>query len=264
MAQTTVQRPAAVRFGSVKFEAGPTLMALVNIGALRNVQVAESWEVLRVESDNAGVLVRGVKNQQVAIKADWLEWDLESFDILRGALDEYTVTPAVLVNVVDEAIVLNDTDFTRFANKEGDGDECANIVVTTALAGATVRNTDYVIGVDSAGYTCIARIPGGLFGDGDTALVDYDYTPNASKNITSGGNIVINPQVIVLTNTNTAGKTLKITMYLARTAEGLTLPFPDDEADDAMTVAINLLAEIDPTRAVGDRLYEIIDEQSTV
>ena len=264
MAQTTVQRPDAVRFGSVKFELGKTIGTLVNIGALRNVQIAESWEEVKVESGNAGVLKKRIKNQKVAITADWLEWDLETADLMRGDIDEYTAVPGTPTPVTDEEVKLEDTTLVRLEHKNGDNTEVTTIVVTSNDATPVARtlNTDYVIGVDPAGWTCIARIEGGAIGDGDTVLVDYSYTPSTSKKLTSGGNFIINPRIIKLTNTNEAAKDLTITIYLAAVGEGITLPFPDDTADDAMVAGINLVGEIDASRTKGDQLYEILDEQS--
>ena len=264
MSQTTVQRPEAVRFGSALFELGETLGSLVNIGALRNCQVAESWEEVKVESGNAGVLKKKIKNQKVAITADWLEWDLETANLLRGGIDEYDTVPGTPTPVTDEEVKLEGTNLVRLEHKNGDNTEVTTIVVTSNDATPVARtlNTDYVIGVDPAGYTCIARIEGGAIIDGDTVLVDYSYTPNVSKKLTSGGKFTINPRVVKLTNKNEAGKDLTITIYYAMVGEGFTLPFPDDTADDAMVAGVNLVGEIDASRAAGDQLYEILDEQS--
>ena len=264
MSQTTVQRPEAVRFGSVKFELGKDLGNLVNIGALRNVQIAESWEEVKVESGNAGVLKKRIKNQKVAITADWLEWDLETADLMRGDIDEYSAVPGEATPVTDEEVKLEGTKLVRLEHKNGANTEVTTIVVTSNDATPVPRtlNTDYVIGVDPAGYTCIARIEGGEIGDGDTVLVDYSYTPSVSKKLTSGGNFTINPRVIKLTNKNEADKDLTITIYYAAVGERMTLPFPDDTADDALVSGINLVGEIDASRAAGDQLYEILDEQS--
>jgi len=263
MAQTTVQRPEAVRFGSAKFEVGSSLGSLINLGALRNVQIAESWEELKVESGNAGVLERRIRNQKVAISADWLEWDLESADKLRGGIDVYSTVSGSSTPVTDEHVTLTGTNFVRLANKNGNGSEVSSIVVTHLSGTPTyMRNTDFIVGVDSAGYTCIARIAGGGISDGQEVLVDYNYTPNVSKKLTSGGKFTMSPRVVRLTNTNEAGKNLTIAVYYANTGAGLTIPFPDDNADDAMVVGINLVGEIDPSRTKGEQLYEIVDEQS--
>jgi len=245
-------------------EVGATIGALVNIGALRNVQVAESWEELKVESGNAGVLRDRKKNQKVAITADWLEPDLEALDLIRGDIDNYTTVAGAPTPITDEQIKLEDTNLVRFLHKNGDNTEVTAIVVTSNEATPVARtlNTDYVIGVDPAGWTCIARIDGGAIGDGDTVLVDYSYTPNTAKKLTSGGFFTINARVVRLTNTNEANKTLQITVYYAKVGAPLTLPFPDDDADDALVAAINMIGEIDVTRTAGDQLYEILDEQS--
>jgi len=121
-----------------------------------------------------------------------------------------------------------------------------------------------VIAVDPAGYTCIARIEGGAIIDGDTVLVDYSYTPNISKKLTSGGKKTISPKVVRLTNTDENSKKLQVTVYYSLVEEGITFEFPSDEAEDVMVAPINMVGKVDVTRTIGDQLYEIIDEQSIV
>lgn len=264
MAQTTVQRTAAVRLGSAKVEVGDSVAALVDLGAMRGVQIAESFDKVSVESDNAGTLREYIKNQRVAITGQMIEIDLDSFNKIRGGIDTYSTVAGGATPVTDEQVVLSGTLLKRLANKNGDGTEVTAIVVTD-LTGVTtyVLNTDYVVALDAAGYTVIARIAGGSIGDGDTVLVDYSYTPATSKILSSGGKHTISPKVVRLTNTDANGKKLQVTVYYATVEEGITLEFPSDEADDVMVSPINMVGKVDVSRTVGDQLYEILDEQST-
>lgn len=266
MSQTTIQKSGAIKLGSAKVEIGDTVGALVNLGAMRGISLSESWENIEVESDNAGLIKKYIKNQRVAITGSLIEIDLETLDNIRGGIDSYSTVEGSATPITDEEVTLYDTDFVRLLHKNGDNSEVTSIVVTSNDATPVARtlNTDYVIAVDPAGYTCIARIEGGGITDEDTVLVDYSYTPNVSKKLTSGGKKTISPKVVRLTNIDENGKKFEVTVYYAFVEEGITFEFPADEAEDVMVAPVNMIGRVDVTKTIGDQLYQIIDEQSIV
>jgi len=267
MGQTTVQKSGAIKLGSALMEVGDSIGSLQNLGAMRGIAVTETFDKIEVESDNAGVIKEYIKNQRVGITGSLIEIDLEMLDEIRGGIDTYAPIAAAPADpTTDEKVILPDTDLVRLLHKMGDGTEVTAIVVTDQQATPVtfVLNTDYVVGVDSAGYTCLARIVGGDSDDNEEGLVDYQYTPNASKKLTSGGKKTILPKVVRLTNKDQNSKMFRITIYFASIEEGITFEFPSDEAEDVMVAPINLVGKVDVDRTIGDQLYEIIDEQSIV
>lgn len=265
MSQTTIQRSGAVKLGSAKVEIGDSVAALKNLGAMRSIALAESWDKIEVESDNAGVIKEYIKDQRISITGQLIEIDLEMLDEIRGGIDTYSTVAGSATPVTDESQVLTVTDSNRLNYKNGDNSEVTSIVVTNSTGTITyVRNTDFVIAVDADGYTTIARIAGGGITSGNTVLVDYSYTPNVSKKLTTGGKKTISPKVVRLTNEDENSKKLQVTVYYASVEEGITFEFPSDEAEDVMVAPINLVGKVDVSRTLGDQLYEIIDEQSIV
>ena len=85
---TKVQQSNTIRFGSAKFEVGEDEDNLVDLGAMRGVEFEESWDEMRVNSDNAGVIVVGMQNQQAAIRGDLMEINLKNLALLRGGIDK--------------------------------------------------------------------------------------------------------------------------------------------------------------------------------
>ena len=79
-------------------------------------------------------------------------------NIIRGGLDTLTSVPGSSTPVTSEGHVLTGTNFARLDHKNGNGAEVSTIVVKDSTAATAARNTDYVVAVDEAGYTCIARI----------------------------------------------------------------------------------------------------------
>lgn len=256
MAQTTVQESNTIRFGSGVLEVGNSVGTLVNLGAMRGIEFEESWEVTKIMSDNAGEILRRIKDHVASVAGELMEINLENLALIRGGLDDYDTVAAAEVTVAAEPVTLVGTRAVRLANKQGDGSECSTITIA-----AKTRNTDFVVSVDSAGYTTIARISGAGIGDGDTVNVGYKYTPNASKTLTSGGLSTISPKVVRITNYNEAAEKFEITVYKASNDQGIKLTLPEDDSDDPALVPIKLIGTLDTTRTAGDQLFVIVDEQ---
>jgi hypothetical protein len=95
-AQTAIQNASKIAFGSGKFEystdSGSTW---VDLGAMRNIVFNESWETVKIDSDNAGRVKTGLKNQIASLAGDLMEIDLGKLDALRGGIDTYTSSAGV-------------------------------------------------------------------------------------------------------------------------------------------------------------------------
>ena len=263
MQQTIVQESKTLRFGSGIFEVGDDIGSLVNLGVMNDIVFDETIERAIVPTDNAGDVDLGIIDQKAALQGNLGEINLSNLNLIRGGIDNYETVDAAPVAVTNEAVVLNGTNFVRLANKNGDKSEVTAITVTD-ITGVTTyaRNTDYVMAVDSQGYTCIARIAGGTITDKATVHVDYTHTPAAAKKLTSGGKFTIAPKVVRVTNTNAAGKIFRVTVYKAKNEAGIKFEFPGDKDTELMTVPVNLVGTVDTTRTAGDQLFEIYDEQS--
>lgn len=262
MAQTSVQNLNAIRFGSGKLEIGTSLGSLINIGAIRNAVFKEEWEDVEVKSDNAGIVKVGIKEHVAYIECDMMEVDLENLNTIRGDLDTYAAVAGTPVSVTDEAHTLDGTDFVRLDQKNGDGTEVSSIVVADASDNAAARNTDYVVAVDSDGYTCIARVSDStVISDGEGIKVDYSYTPSSAVTLTSGGKTTISDRVVRITNTDENGKKFRITLYKATVNEGQNIEFPADDGDDPAMPHLKMKGVLDVSRTAGDQLFEIYDEQ---
>ena len=262
--QTTVQKQAAVRFGSGKIEVGATTASLVDVGAVKNASFTREFEKVEVMSDNAHRVLVGIKDDAAYIEFDMMETDFTNLTAIMGGLDTLTNVAASPVTVTTEAHTLSGTIAQRLSHKDGDGTEVSAIVVTDSSSNACTRDTDYVITVDSAGYTCIARSSdtSGNIADGEAVNVAYSYTPNSSVKVTSGGKTAITDKVVRITNTNESSKKLQITMYKCTIESGWTYDFPADNNFDAAMIHIKMKGTLDSTRTAGDQLFEIIDEQA--
>jgi len=260
--QTTVQDSNQIRFGSAKVEVGAAVDSLVNLGAAQGVAFEEKFDVVYLVPDNAPKSQIGIKDHEASVTFSMMEVNLANLNTIRGGMDTYTAVAASPVSVSDEPHTLTGTGLVRLDHKNGAGTEVSTIVVTDASSNPTDRNTDYIIGIDEEGYTCIGRVSGSTaITTGEGVLVDYSYTPSASRDLSSGGLNSISPRVVRLTNTNSAGKKFEITVYSATSEGGIKLDFPADDGEEPMMPEITLKGVVDTTRTAGDQLFKIVDEQ---
>lgn len=260
--QTTVQKSNTIRFGSAKIEVGEDVGTLTNLGVATGIEFTEEFEAVVFKPDNAPEISGPVKDHTATAKFELWEVDLENLALIRGGMDLLTVVAGTPVSVTDELHTLTGTGMVKLSHKNGAGTEVSTIVVTDASNNPAVRNTDYVVGVDPSGNTMIGRVAAStVITSGEGIKVDYSYTPNASVKMTSGGLNTISPRVVRLTNTNSAGKVFRITIYAAKNQGGIELALPADDADEPLKPTIELRGIVDPTRTAGDQLFEIYDEQ---
>jgi len=259
---TTVQDSNSIRFGSAKFEVGPDIGSLVDLGAMRGIVFEESWDEVRVTSDNAGIIKVGMNNHMASIEGELMEINLQTLATIRGGIDNFNTIAGTAQTVAAEQIRLTGQTLKRLANKNGNGSIVTAVTVKNAAGAVThALGTDYILGVDSAGYTVISRVPGGAITDGATVNVGYTYTPVSAKRLLSGGLGTFQPRVARITNYNDAGKEFRITVYNASPESGLNITFPEADAEDPAMTPIRMTGSPDASRPVGEQLFEIYDEQ---
>lgn len=250
MPQTTIQKTAAIRKGSVRVKIGDSFSSLVDIGALRKPVLTSLVENQVITFDNVEDLKKFVNGKKVQFAFDLCEINLTNISKLDAGLVTLTTVAASPVSVVNEAITVAADTAVRLANKNGDNSRVTISAVNVAGAGASkTEGTDYEVFVDSNGYTNIVKIGTGS----QDWEVDYSYTPVASKKLTfaESGNKTL--KVMRVENIDENGLTFKIDIQNVTNLKAPVITFKgDDEAD---------VAEL-PVEMQGD-IVEIVDEQQT-
>lgn len=260
--QTSTQHSETIRFGSAKIEVGETEESLVNLGLATGVKFTEEYTPVVLKPDNAPEIVVGVKDHSATVEFEMWEVNLKNLNLIRGGIDTLGSVEGLETSVSEETHTLTGTNFVRLAHKNGDGSEVDSIVVTDSLGNAATRNTAYVVAVDEEGYTCIARVADSdVIKDGDEIKVSYSYTPYDATTLSTGGKNTVAARVVRLTNKNSAGKKFEITVYAAKNQGGIELALPADDGDEPLKPTITLKGICDTTRAAGDQLFKIVDEQ---
>lgn len=263
MAQTTVQHPETIRFGSGRLEIGKSLDSLVDVGALTGVHFThELGDKVTIASDNAGVILERAGTQTAKVEANLMEINLDTLAVYMGGVSKLETVAGSQQTVTNEEHTLKGTTFIRLDHRMSDGNAVTINSVKKKGGSAAVEDTDYVVAIDSDGYTCIARKSGSsVITDGSVVQVSYKYTPAAYKRLSFGGLQQLDAAVARITNYDSLGREFSITVYKATADSGIEIEFKADDADETDVVPITLVGTEDTSRAVGDQLFVIEDHQ---
>lgn len=263
MAQTTVQHPETIRFGSGRLEIGKSLDRLVDVGALTGVHFTHDLgDKVTITSDNAGVVLERAGTQTAKVEANLMEINLDTLAVYMGGVSKLKTVAGSRQTVTNEEHTLKGTTFIRLDHRMSDGNAVTIDSVKKKGGSAAVEGTDYVVAIDSDGYTCIARKSGSsVITDGSVVQVSYKYTPAAYKRLSFGGLQQLDAAVARITNYDSLGREFSITVYKATADSGIEIEFQADDADETDVVPITLVGTEDTSRAVGDQLFVIEDRQ---
>lgn len=263
MAQTTVQHPETIRFGSGRLEIGKSLDSLVDVGALTGVHFThELGDKVTITSDNTGVILERAGTQTAKVEANLMEINLDTLAVYMGGVSKLETVAGSRQTVTNEEHTLKGTTFIRLDHRMSDGNAVAIDSVKKKGNSAAVEDTDYVVAIDSDGYTCIARKnSSSVITDGSVVQVSYKYMPAAYKRLSFGGLQQLDAAVARITNYDSLGREFSITVYKATADSGIEIEFQADDADETDVVPITLVGTEDTSRAVGDQLFVIEDRQ---
>lgn len=263
MSQTTVQHPETIRFGSGRLEIGKSLDSLVDVGALTGVHFTHDLgDKVTITSDNAGVVLERAGTQTAQVEANLMEINLDTLAVYMGGVSKLETVAGSQQTVTDEEHTLKGTTFIRLDHRTEDGNAVIIDSVKKKGGSAAVEDTDYIVAIDSDGYTCIARKSGSsVIADGSVVQVSYKYTPAAYKRLSFGGLQQLDAAVARITNFDSLGREFSITVYKATADSGIEIEFQADDADETDVVPITLVGTEDTSRAVGDQLFVIEDHQ---
>lgn len=263
MAQTTVQHPETIRFGSGRLEIGKSLDSLVDVGALTGVHFTHDLgDKVTITSDNAGVILERAGTQTAQVEANLMEINLDTLAVYMGGVSKLETVAGSQQTVTNEEHTLKGTTFIRLDHRMGKGNAVTIDSVKKKGGSAAVEDTDYVVALDSDGYTCIARKSGSsVITEGSVVQVSYKYTPAAYKRLSFGGLQQLDAAVARITNFDSLGREFSITVYKATADSGIEIEFQADDADETDVVPITLVGTEDTSRAVGDQLFVIEDHQ---
>ena len=240
-----------------------TMSTATSVGMLDGITFNVSGDETLIETDNTEDIDMGPTNVKVVIAASaWKNIDIDVLNMITGRIGTVTSTPASTpVSIVDEPHTLTGEISQRLAHKNGVTPTLVTAITVTQGGTAAVLDTDYIIGLDKEGYTTIAAISGSdVITSGETVLVDYTYTPLASKKITFGTSTVPVYLHVWIVNTNSAGKSFALEIYKVRSMNSVEFTFGSDKKRDLLQMPVTITGIEDRSRPADDSLYSVIDE----
>jgi hypothetical protein len=266
--QGVTPRTNYMDWGSCKVEVGENFGALTSVGTLQNVSVKESWKEIRFKTGNGGEINPIVFDQEVEVSADLNENDLAIINIIRGGIDTYAAVAGTPVSGASQVIASGAWAYKKFIKIENQNYNGGAITVNSVTAGTDgvlVADTDYYVGQNENGDYGIYVIDSLTVTTlNQTLTINHDYTPAASKTLSSGGKYEIAYKVIRLTNTHPInGTTYQLDIYKASNTAPLEEAWQDDGSEKPNTQKFTMRGVCDTTRTAGDQLYKITRQEAS-
>ncbi len=290
--QTTVQNQKAVQIGSARIEySTDSGSSFVNLGVGDTFAYTENITPLDARPDNGPTpdALDGIATQSANITGNLWEIQLAALNALRGGIDVLSSVASSPVTNFNQVVnsgnwAFDQPIFLTGQNASGasptinsvtgsvDGAGAANDWTTTKIGGFW-----YLVPKDGTNFTT----------ESQNLTINSDYTPPASESLTSGGKTIAEKVWIRLYNRLVATadaadaaanaginlgdaiyRTTRYDFYYCKVNVGIAQTFPSkDDTNPVVLTPIDMLAELDPNRSVGDQLFNLtrfIELQSSV
>lgn len=227
----------------------------VNLGAVRNLKFVGAQFPIDIKSDNRGTVVK--KNRiNGSISFDWLEpghmTNVEN--MLKGLVDLEGIAGALVAGAVQNvANPLVPNKFVKIANQNGNGNIIVVNSVTGSVDGALALGDDYFIVQDEYGNWGIVfntvALGTTLTTLAQTAIINYDYTPNEALRITGGTSKVAVPRYVKVVGPSAEDASLTRTLVLTEATYDGDFEFPFLDTEEAGDVGVTPVSFINNKNA---------------
>jgi hypothetical protein len=252
--QTEIQKPGAIRSGSIVLEVGPTLQTLVNVGALRDITLNQTGETQDIEFDNADKLRKFINGDQFALGATLAEIDWGNIGIMNDGQVNITSTPGSAVNGATQLVPTLEWAFDRVIELDGQNADGSAPTINSVTGSSDGATSDYTVVKLPNGKWGVSITSGGaLSTENQDVTIDTDYTPAALRTVTFNQNGRLVEKFMRITNTDENGRTQVFILSGVTNVSPIELDFAGDEEADVATLPVSL----------EGRLVRIEDQQST-
>jgi len=242
MRQTDIQVPEALRKGSTRVLVGDDFDNLVDIGALRDVAINFLVEQQTIAFDNAPSLDAFVKGDRIQATFNLAEINFDTIAVLDAGMITLSTVAGTIVNNATQLVVAGNWSFEQFipiANQNGDGSAVNVDSVTAATDGALTEDVDFHVIESNGVYGIVLHSGGSASTEDQNITIQYDYTPNASKKITSVASGKKTLKVMRLINEDNDGKVLKLDIEDGTNKAPIWIDFAGDEEDDIAIMPVD-------------------------
>ncbi len=242
---------------------GPSVDALVSCGIIpedTDSKIDISYTVNKVQGSKGETVVNYVNKMEAKGSTALYQFDLELINQLAGGIMQISKTAGTAVSAAVHAVEAGwvKDSFIILPGQNASGEKQS---ITKIVQGSTTlaAGTDYIQVKTNEGWGII--IPTASAAVTTKVLtITYGYTPAAQVKATMGSGSVDIQASVVRFKKVVNGKLFQVTLYKAVMTNGITLSFPAESSDSIPSLPVEIAGQLDPSRASGDQLLEIIDE----
>ena len=243
MTQTSIQQENAVRFGSLRVLIGEDASSLVDIGVIRSGVFNNLAENQEIPFDNANPIRRVSNGNKVSLACEIQEINLTNLAVIDGGLLTLDTVAGTLEAGVDQVVASGAWAYEKFialANQNGDGSKPTINSVTGGTNGALTVNDDYFVTQVGDQWGIVVRDGTNTTTESQNLVIQYDYTPNASKRITFNETGTKDTFYMRLTNTDADGNVMRFDVERVTNTTPISLPFASDADAEVASLPVTL------------------------
>lgn len=238
----------------------------VDLGVTYNeASLGVEYSQVKITGSQAEDVLNYVKDMIINGNFTLIQQDLRIVSRLLGGASAYTAQAGTLDAGAIQTVDSGDwgyNDPIRVENQNGDGSALTINSVTGGTDGLLVSGTDYYEGTDEFGRTVITIIDSAtVTTEAQDMVIDYDYTPSASRTMTAGSSSVsITPYQLRFRKQLASGTYYTVYIYSAVNTNGFSITMPRHDADEPNILEFAIQGQVDTARTDLDQLFSIVDE----
>jgi len=265
MAYGSVHVPAGCTF-----KIGDTVGGLATMGVLKgdsNIEI--TYDLVEVLGSQAEEVLSYAKNMRAVATCELYQLYLTNIQKVLDGLATVTTVDGSKVEDYDQTASSGDWAYNEFilcTYQNADGtvlqiDAQGYPDVSGSVDGALAHDTDYFVVKDAEGRWGIIVIDSAtVTTEAQDLTISYDYTPAESKTLKMGSPSASITAKIVEFSKTIDGAVFRARLWSAKNEAGLTVAFPDSNADEPASMPISLSGRLDSSKSDGEQLIEIYDE----
>ena len=258
-------------FGSVHvpagctFKIGDSVGGLATMGVLKGDSAIEiTYDLIEALGSQAEEVLSYAKNMRAVATCELYQLHLPNIEKILDGIATVTSQAGVLQAGVNDVVNSGDWEYDKFipfVNQNGDGSSPTVNSVTGSVDGALVEDTDFFVIMNEAGVWGYYVIDSAtVTTEAQNLTANTDYTPAASKTLKMGSpSASLTAKIVEFSKTQNS-KIFRVRLWSAKNEAGLTIGFPDSNADEPTSMPISLSGRLDSDKTDGEQLIEIYDE----
>lgn len=238
--------------------------SLLDIGVIpidTDTNIEITYDKVKIQGSKRELISSYVKNMKAKASTEIYQIRLDIINKLTGGVMNLNSIAGSLVS--DENFTVkpgwNKGQLYILPGQNSNGSKQS---ITSIIAGSKtlVEDEDYIQSKDASGRWGVIVLADSAALTTSNLNIVYSYTPSTAIKASMGSSIAsITPKVVRFLLMQ-EGKKFQVTLFAALMEGGIKLSFPGVDNDKPASLPISIEGDLDPNRAEGSQLLDIIDE----